>query len=292
MKRARILGGTLLLVAQLTLGLQESAAQRGGVSVQDSPQVFAIVSPRIIEMERLIRRRLAAPVSFQVDSVTLDQTLDIFRARFGLNINLDLKAMQDAGFLLDSLVQLHVQNETARLALYRLLDTYDLTWVTTDNGLLITSKAKADDRLETRVYPVADLVAQRTPEGLVPDFDSLIVVITSTVHPTTWTDVGGPGAIRPFAPALSLIVSQSQSAHEQLENLLVVLRASRDWQRIAHDAPTPSSTVSTDSFLVPANHFPSSAPNVDRSHLLPPQHERPIAPHSGGGYFQVPSRRP
>lgn len=35
--------------------------------------------------------------------------------------------------------------------------------------------------------------------GAMADFDSLIQLITTTVQPDTWEDVGGPGAISPFA---------------------------------------------------------------------------------------------
>jgi hypothetical protein len=34
--------------------------------------------------------------------------------------------------------------------------------------------------------------------GAQADFDSLIELITSTIRPTSWEDVGGPGSIRPF----------------------------------------------------------------------------------------------
>jgi hypothetical protein len=34
------------------------------------------------------------------------------------------------------------------------------------------------------------------------DFDSLIDLITSTIKPTSWEDVGGPGSIRPFATGI------------------------------------------------------------------------------------------
>jgi hypothetical protein len=35
--------------------------------------------------------------------------------------------------------------------------------------------------------------------GVVADFDPLIDLITTTIAPESWTDVGGPGAIREFA---------------------------------------------------------------------------------------------
>ena len=36
------------------------------------------------------------------------------------------------------------------------------------------------------------------PGGAQADFDALIELITSTVKPTTWDTVGGPGSIAPF----------------------------------------------------------------------------------------------
>ncbi|HEX3871265.1 MAG TPA: DUF1598 domain-containing protein [Pirellulales bacterium] len=34
--------------------------------------------------------------------------------------------------------------------------------------------------------------------GVIPDFESLIELVTSTISPTTWSDVGGPGAVKKF----------------------------------------------------------------------------------------------
>ncbi len=53
------------------------------------------------------------------------------------------------------------------------------------------------------------------------DFDSLINLITSTVPPTTWDDVGGPGAIGPFETNLSLVISQTQSIDGEFDGSIV-----------------------------------------------------------------------
>ncbi|MGA2035469.1 MAG: hypothetical protein ABSG68_24740, partial [Thermoguttaceae bacterium] len=62
------------------------------------------------------------------------------------------------------------------------------------------------------------------------DFDSLIDLITSTVQPTTWDTVGGPGSIAPFETNLSLVVSQTQEVHEEIVDLLEQLRRMQDLQ--------------------------------------------------------------
>ncbi len=62
------------------------------------------------------------------------------------------------------------------------------------------------------------------------DFDTLIDLITSTIAPDSWTDVGGSGAIEPFPTNLSLVISQTQEVHEQIADLLDQLRRLQDLQ--------------------------------------------------------------
>ncbi len=63
------------------------------------------------------------------------------------------------------------------------------------------------------------------------DFDSLIELITATVAADTWAENGGGEAeIRPFPTNLSLVVSQTQSVHEEIADLLDQLRRLQDLQ--------------------------------------------------------------
>lgn len=66
--------------------------------------------------------------------------------------------------------------------------------------------------------------------GSQADFDSIIELITSTIQPTTWDEVGGPGSIAPFETNLSLVVSQTQDVHEEIVDLLEQLRRLQDLQ--------------------------------------------------------------
>jgi general secretion pathway protein D len=66
--------------------------------------------------------------------------------------------------------------------------------------------------------------------GANADFDSLMDLITSTVQPTTWDAVGGPGSIAPFETNLSIVVSQTQEVHEEIVDLLEQLRRMQDLQ--------------------------------------------------------------
>jgi general secretion pathway protein D len=66
--------------------------------------------------------------------------------------------------------------------------------------------------------------------GSAADFDTLIDLITSTIAPTTWSDVGGPGSVEGFETNLSLVVSQTQEVHEDIVDLLEQLRRLQDLQ--------------------------------------------------------------
>jgi hypothetical protein len=82
-------------------------------------------------------------------------------------IQLDYRALEDAGVGGDTPVTRKVKDVTFRTALKLLLDEYDLTYLIRDEVLLITTQDKAETELTTRTYPVGDLV-QEFPAGFVP----------------------------------------------------------------------------------------------------------------------------
>jgi hypothetical protein len=56
-----------------------------------------------------------------------------------------------------------------------------------------------DDRARDRaIRNVAETPRGAQGGGVQPDFQSLIDLLTSTIQPTTWTDVGGQGAVKEF----------------------------------------------------------------------------------------------
>ena len=56
------------------------------------------------------------------------------------------------------------------------------------------------------------------------DFDTLVDLITDTIHPLSWHAAGGSGAIETFQTNLSLVVSQTEEVHGQIAELLRRLR--------------------------------------------------------------------
>lgn len=66
--------------------------------------------------------------------------------------------------------------------------------------------------------------------GVGPDFDSLIQLITSTIEPQSWDEVGGSGSVQEFHNNLSLVISQTEDVHDEIRDLLAQLRRLQDLQ--------------------------------------------------------------
>lgn len=66
--------------------------------------------------------------------------------------------------------------------------------------------------------------------GFAADFDPLVELITTTIKPSSWDEVGGSGTIQPVDANLSLVVSNTQDVHEQIADLLEQLRRLQDLQ--------------------------------------------------------------
>ena len=78
-----------------------------------------------------------------------------------------------------------------------MLHELGLAYVVQDDVLLITTTEAEEQKLVTRVYPVADLVERyRDEKGTVwTDSKPLTDKIQSTVQPKTWAEKGGPGSM-------------------------------------------------------------------------------------------------
>ena len=100
----------------------------------------------------------------------------------------------------------------------------DLTFLAKSNVILITTVEKANTEVESRVYPVADLVSVQQDGVESLDFNSLIDLITTVIAPSAWDEVGGPGSIQAFRSKSALVISQTADVHEAVAGLIEVLR--------------------------------------------------------------------
>lgn len=175
-----------------------------------------------------IERALDGPAEFDLTDQPLADVVDLLAAQYGIQAQLDQRALEDAGFGSDTPITLHVRDVSLRKTLRLMLGEYDLTYVIRNEVLLITSKTEAENMLVTRVYPVFDLVVRSGDDGRERsqlDYRPLAQLIKTTIAPDTWDDVGGPGTDMSFANAGALVISQTTEVHEEIAEHLRSLRA-------------------------------------------------------------------
>ena len=93
----------------------------------------------------------------------LSDVIDYLKNRHNIEIQLDKKALADAGVGSEVPVTRTIKGITLKSALKLLLGEFDLSYVLRDEVLMITSKTEAEQMLSNRVYPVADLVVPIAP---------------------------------------------------------------------------------------------------------------------------------
>jgi len=170
---------------------------------------------------------LEKPVSIEAIELELRDVMDTLGNSIGIDILIDVRSLEDVGIGDDTPVTCDLKGARLFAALRRLLRQLDLTFVVRDGLLLITTPEEAQSQLATRFYNVPDLALVRDANGrLDKDFDTLIDIITSTIAPTTWCDVGGPGSVEGFSGPCHtvLVVSQTDEVHADIAKLLARLR--------------------------------------------------------------------
>ncbi|MEQ8789666.1 MAG: M56 family metallopeptidase [Pirellulaceae bacterium] len=192
-----------------------------------------------------LSRTLDKKIDVDWSDVALADALLSLAQTAGVNVTIDDEGLHEEGVTKSMKVSLDVKQVSVRSVLRLLLEPLHLTYRIKDETLQVTSKERARGETLAMVYAVADLVVpvaktvrisklepgKRTQDKQpVVEFNSLVELITSTVAPDTWSNVGGSGAISPFETNLSLVVRQTRDVHEEIADLLEQLRRLQDIQ--------------------------------------------------------------
>jgi hypothetical protein len=154
----------------------------------------------------------------------LEQVVNQLQDQYGISIQLDVLALQDAGLNPQEPVTVSVHNISLKSALRLMLQPHHLTHIVQDEVLKITTPEQAETCLVTCVYDVRDwLSGSSDTDGI----QALIDAIISCVASETWAvNGGGQAQIRPLKPGV-LVISQTQQVHEDIRDLLAALRQIR-----------------------------------------------------------------
>ena len=108
--------------------------------------------------EQRIQTALLEPTEVAFNDIPLEEALNYLKDLHSIEILLDKVALQADGIATDTQVNLNLSGISLRSALRLLLEPLLLTYVIEDEVMKITTQVKADEKMSTRVYPVADLV--------------------------------------------------------------------------------------------------------------------------------------
>ncbi len=176
-------------------------------------------------------------------------------AAHDVNLFVNSRALQTAGIAEDTAISHNLHRVSLDKAVATILSSVDERLVTQFDGNVLTITTGDDlekaEHLLTKVYDVRDLLiprdstktslrlGDRASELGVPDaplspevlrshiIETLENAITSTVAPNSWTNNGGTGgSIKEFQG--HLLITQTAKNHEQIANLLLVLRRANE----------------------------------------------------------------
>jgi hypothetical protein len=201
-------------------------------------------SARRSESESAIEHKLRMPIGLNIHEVPLKQVIDELRQMTGINIVLDTAALEEGNVNLECPLTLKVDNVSVQSALLLLVKKMRLAWVIKDEVVQITTAVRCHGPCRTVTYPVADLIVpigsgenelipficRKDPEAAKQHTpgctceEQLIKLITSTVEPTSWSEMGGKGTIQYFPLGMSIVVHQPADVQEQVQDLLAALR--------------------------------------------------------------------
>jgi hypothetical protein len=174
-------------------------------------------------LEQALQRR----GSIDAVQMPLRDFVDRLSQQFGVPIDLSPKKLEEAGVNLDSPITTRLEAVPLGAILNHVLDELELSFTIRHNLIVVRTPEDAESTLTTRIYPVRDLVAYSTAadkHGYEEDYDSLIELITTTIAPQSWDEVGGPGAIMEFPNSSALVISQTDEVHRAIDPLLERLR--------------------------------------------------------------------
>jgi hypothetical protein len=172
----------------------------------------------------MIERALDATVSLDSERQPLAKFVTIPELQ-KLRVVIEVKALDEAGIGLDTAVDCHVSQITLRSALSLALTPLTLTYLVKDGLLSITTWEQASSLTMTQTYQVDDLVRSDRADTGSPNYSALATLMTSTVQPATWDEVGGPGTMRFFQGAL--VIDQTYGLHRDIAHTLAALRECR-----------------------------------------------------------------
>lgn len=218
---------------------QQNQPQRGGATPQNvgEPAGPFDQGPFAVDRKRSNEAKILAaldePTEVDFTDQPLQDVIDFLKEKHQIEIQLDNRALEDAGQGSDTPITRNIKGITLDSLLDLILGELDCTYVIHDEVLLITTMTEAENMLTEKVYPVSDLAkstgAPRGGRERPNDYQLLADVIRTNIASDSWqcAHQSGPGTISAYPNCGALIVAQTWPIHREIERLLTDLREAR-----------------------------------------------------------------
>ncbi len=225
---------------------------------------------------RKIRQALKQHIDVELVNAPLIKFTTAVRQATGINFILDQPALDGVGIGSETLLTVSLKDVSLKSALRVILKDLELTYLIRDEVLQITTPEECECALFTRVYRVEDLIrpgkAEAAEGSTRKEFaqqqakvEKIIELLTTTVSPESWDDVGGPGAMSHIfiRDKCLLVVTQDPTVHPGIAELLETLR------NICLPPPVNKKTQPAPALENSQKHPPESAPSADAAVARP-----------------------
>ena len=209
----------------------QGRAQEGAADPLDKSDKVDTARSAEERIEAILDQPLKAPLDFT--EVPLIEIIDALQEEYDIPIVFDKVALDEMAISPETEVTVNLRNIALRSALNLILKQpgiEDLAYVIDNEVLLTTTRDRADDMMDVRVYRVDDLdLYAHVPEfangaSASADYSPLIGAIADCVDQTSWSEHGtGRGEIRLLKPGI-LVVYNTPETHSKLKKLLIDLR--------------------------------------------------------------------
>jgi hypothetical protein len=229
------------ILAMWVMGVVCGGFWASGVGAQDDVPRFSADGDHKANQKILEAIQKPLPEGgLEFSETALEEIVEYLRDEYKIEIQFDRQALEDLGIDVGTPITIKVHDISLRAALRLMLKDLEMTYVISDEVLLLTTEEEADSRCFVCVYPVHDLIdpnyqRDEDPKKPIfpylspPEFDSIISVLVLAVANDTWDYNGkGEASISGMRPGL-LVVYQTQNAHEQIRNTLTAIRSAKQF---------------------------------------------------------------
>ena len=179
------------------------------------------------EKPRAAPKRGRVSVESALEQITSVEFLDtplrdavaFLEDQHGVRITIDTKSLEDEGLGIDTPVSIRLRGVSLQTALDLMLGSFSLTWVGDKDKLEVTTWSGAESRMIPVTYPMRDVAGAS-------DLREWEEVVTSTIAPASWDEVGGPGTVKPTRRG-TLEILQTFQVHRQIAELFKAISTAK-----------------------------------------------------------------